>query len=88
MSVDFAYGGALSLHNVSDAIKLVAPTGVTLDRVEWSSPLTVKSGASRELKNPALDNAGVDGSDWANATALYNAADKGTPGAQNSVYVP
>jgi hypothetical protein len=47
-------------------------------------------GVSRELKNPALDNSNMDGSNWANAlvTAVYGPGGRGTPKAQNSTYTP
>jgi len=41
-------------------------------------------------ENPALDNANMDGSNWAAAsvTAVYGAGGQGTPKAQNSAFTP
>ncbi len=92
--VDYAYGSALALANSMDAIKIGRPYGtdtLTVDRVSYASALiSTQNGISRELVNPSLDNANVDGSSWADAstTAVYGAAGRGTPRAQNSAFVP
>lgn len=70
----------------ADRFVLKAPTGVTIDSVAYSSTsVAAKSGVSRELKNPALDNTLVDGPNWQDATATYQETplNKGTPGAAN-----
>jgi hypothetical protein len=96
--VDYAYGGALSLANSLDALKIArlygpepSPDTLTLDRTQYSNAsISALEGVSRELKNPALDNSNMDGSNWAGAlvTAVYGAGGRGTPKAQNSTYVP
>lgn len=92
--VDYAYGSALALANSLDAVKVARVFGtdtLTIDRVQFSSAGTsAKAGISRELKNPALDNTNMDGSNWADAlvTAVYGAGGRGTPKAQNSSFTP
>ena len=92
--VDYAYGGALSLANSLDAVKLAKVFGtdtITIDRTQYSNAsVSAASGVSRELKNPALDNSNMDGSNWAGAlvTAVYGTGGRGTPKAQNSNYTP
>jgi hypothetical protein len=92
--VDYAYGSALQLANSLDAVKIARVVGmdtVTIDRIQYSnSAVSAKSGISRELTNPALDNSNMDGSNWADAavTAVYGAGGRGTPTAQNSTLTP
>lgn len=94
VAVDYAYGSALALANSLDAIKISRVYGtdtLTLDRVVYASAaISAQNGISRELINPALDNTNVDGSNWADASvsAVYGAGGRGTPGAQNSAFVP
>ncbi|HEX2203421.1 MAG TPA: lamin tail domain-containing protein [Longimicrobium sp.] len=94
-TVDYAYGGALALANSLDAIKIARPYGLsdtlTVDRTQYASAaVSAQSGISRELKNPALDNSNMDGSNWADAlvTAVYGPGGRGTPKAQNSTFTP
>src|SRR5690606_34280927 len=42
------------------------------------------AGTARELLDPALDNADVDGVNWASATGSYEASNSGSPGVENS----
>lgn len=92
--VDYAYGGALALANSLDAIKIARVVGtdtLTLDRTQYASAaVSAQSGVSRELKNPALDNSNMDGSNWGDAsvTSVYGTGGRGTPKAQNSTYTP
>lgn len=94
VTVDYAYGSSLSLANSLDAVKIariVGPDTLTIDRTQYSSPgISAVNGISRELKNPALDNSNMDGSNWAdaNVTAVYGNGGRGTPKAQNSTYTP
>jgi hypothetical protein len=96
VTVDYAYGGALALANSLDAVKIsrlysVPGDTLTIDRTQYSNASTsAKDGVSRELKNPALDNSNMDGSNWGDAavTSVYGTGGRGTPKAQNSVYVP
>jgi hypothetical protein len=92
--VDYAYGGALALANSLDAVKIARVVGtdtLTVDRTQYSNAGTsAQAGISRELKNPALDNSNMDGSNWDNAsvTSVYGTGGRGTPKAQNSTYTP
>lgn len=92
--VDYVYGGALVFANSLDAVKISRVFGtdtLTLDRTQFASAaISAQNGVSRELKNPALDNANMDGSNWGDAsvTAVYGPGGRGTPGAQNSVFTP
>lgn len=64
---------------------------VEIERVAYASTaVSAKEGIARELKNPALDNTLVDGSNWADAsvTSVYGPRGRGTPKAQNSTFVP
>ncbi|HEX6037450.1 lamin tail domain-containing protein [Longimicrobium sp.] len=73
----------------SDFFVVKAPTGVTVDSVFYTSGTTTAvSAVARELKNPALDNTLMDGSNWGAATSAYDATNnnRGTPKAQNSVF--
>jgi hypothetical protein len=92
--VDYSYGGSISLVNSLDAFKISRVVGtdtLTLDRTQYASAaVSAQAGVSRELKNPALDNSNMDGSNWADAsvTSVYGAGGRGTPKAQNSTYTP
>jgi Lamin Tail Domain len=94
VTIDYAYGTSLSLVNSLDAVKIARVYGtdtLTIDRTQYASAaISAKDGVSRELKNPALDNSNMDGSNWADAsvTAVYGAGGRGTPQAQNSAYTP
>jgi len=92
--VTYAYGSNLQLANSFDAIKIARVYGtdtLTLDRAAYASAaVSARNGISRELINSSLDNSNVDGSNWADAstTAVYGSGGRGTPGAQNSAFVP
>jgi hypothetical protein len=92
--VDYSYGNAIAFANSIDAFKISRVYGqdtLTLDRTRYASgAISAQNGISRELKNPALDNADMDGSNWADAlvTAVYGPGGRGTPGAQNSTFTP
>jgi hypothetical protein len=92
--VDYAYGAALQLANSLDAVKIARVAGtdtVTIDRTQYASAaVSAQNGISRELKNPALDNGNMDGSNWADAsvTSVYGPGGRGTPKAPNSTFTP
>jgi Lamin Tail Domain len=92
--VDYSWGGAINLATSLDAFKIARVVGsdtLTLDRTQHAQASTsAKDGVSRELKNPALDNSNMDGSNWddASVTSVYGAGGRGTPKAQNSTYTP
>jgi hypothetical protein len=91
--IDYVYtmsGFANSLGAFKIA-RVVGSDTLTLDRVQYASAaISAQNGVSRELKNPALDNADMDGSNWADAlvTAVYGPGGRGTPKAQNSTFTP
>jgi hypothetical protein len=92
--VDYAYGSAIAFANSLDAFKISRVYGtdtLTIDRVQFASAaVSAQNGISRELKNPALDNVNMDGSNWADAsvTAVFGPSGRGTPKAQNSSFTP
>jgi hypothetical protein len=94
--VDYSYGTALNqLANSLDAVKISRLFGandtLTIDRTQYASAaVSAQEGISRELKNPALDNSNMDGSNWgtASVTSVYGTGGRGTPKAQNSAYTP
>jgi hypothetical protein len=96
VSLDYAYGNSLQLANSVDAVKISRVWGVdnsdtlTVNRTQYAQSVSWQNGISRELKNPALDNRNMDGSNWATAlaSALYGTGTRGTPKAQNSTYTP
>ncbi|HET6765667.1 MAG TPA: lamin tail domain-containing protein [Longimicrobiaceae bacterium] len=90
--IDYAYGSGMAFANSLDAFKIARVYGtdtLTLDRTQYSSAaVSAVDGVARELKNPALDNSNMDGSNWASAlaTSVYGPGGRGTPKAQNSTY--
>jgi hypothetical protein len=92
--VDYAYGAALALANSLDAVKVARVYGtdtLTISRTQYAqAAISAQNGISRELKNPALDNSNMDGSNWGDAsvTAVYGPGGRGTPKAQNSDFTP
>jgi hypothetical protein len=92
--VDYSYSGAFNLANSLDAIKISRVFGMdtlTIDRIQYANAsVSAQESISRELKNPALDNSNMDGSNWASAlvTSVYGPGGRGTPKAQNSTYTP
>jgi hypothetical protein len=92
--LDYSYGNAIAFANSVDAFKISRVFGgdtLTLDRTQYASgAISAQNGVSRELRNPALNNADMDGPNWADATitAVYGPGGRGTPGAQNSTFTP
>ncbi|HZH04268.1 MAG TPA: hypothetical protein VEY30_10810, partial [Myxococcaceae bacterium] len=93
--VDYSYGGGFTLFNSLGAIKIsrvysVPGDTVTIDRTQYANAISFQTGISRELKNPALENSNLDGSNWDNASvvAVYGNGGRGTPKAQNSTFTP
>jgi DNA/RNA endonuclease G (NUC1) len=93
ITVDYLYthkigGTATGLqfsNSAADYFRIRTALGVTVDSAGYtSSSVSAKSGFSRELTNPALDNPNIDGMSWAQATTNYESSNKGTPGAANS----
>jgi hypothetical protein len=92
--VDYSLGGSIQLQSSLDAFKIARVYGsdtLTIDRTQYANAaVSAKDGVSRELKNPALDNSNMDGSNWGDAsvTSVYGVGGRGTPRAQNSAYTP
>jgi len=92
--IDYAYGAGMQLANSLDAVKIARVYGtdtLTIDRTQYASAaISAQNGISRELKNPALDNSNMDGSNWGDAsvTSVYGPGGRGTPKAQNSDFTP
>ncbi|MDB4916251.1 MAG: Por secretion system C-terminal sorting protein [Gemmatimonadetes bacterium] len=92
--VDYAYGAAMAFANSLDAFKIARVWGtdtLTLDRTQYASAaISAQNGISRELKNPALDNSNMDGSNWVDASvsSVYGPGGRGTPKAQNAGFTP
>jgi uncharacterized repeat protein (TIGR01451 family) len=92
--VDYAYGAVMALANSRDSIRIRTPaaTGaLTVDMTQYASAaVSAQNGISRELRNPALDNGGMDFSNWSDAsvTSVYGNGGRGTPKAQNGTYTP
>jgi hypothetical protein len=92
--IDYAYGATMAFANSLDAFKIARVYGtdtLTIDRTQYASAaISAQNGISRELKNPALDNSNMDGSNWGDAsvTSVYGPGGRGTPKAQNSVFTP
>lgn len=93
ITVDYNYahkigGTATGLqfsNSAADYFRIRLGNGVTVDSAGYTNASTgAVSGRSRELTNVALDNSGVDGSNWAGATTNYESANRGTPGSPNS----
>ena len=89
--VDYAYGNTLIFPNSAGRFSLISPDEVLVDDAQYASAsVSAQNGISRELKNPALDNTNIDGSNWGDADieAVYGPGGRGTPGEQNSTYTP
>ena len=70
------------LHNGSDELVLVNPTGAIVDQVVWNNDeFPSASGASMSLADLALNNDA--GESWCASTPKFGDGDLGTPGAEN-----
>lgn len=63
-----------------DWLALRTPGNVTVDSVQWNS---LPVGATRALRDAAVENAAVDGPNWGFSTTPYGGGDFGTPNAAN-----
>jgi DNA/RNA endonuclease G (NUC1) len=80
---------ALQFSNSGNEFFRIRMGGVTVDSAGYTNSSTAAAaGVSRELKNPALDNKSIDGTNWAAATTNYHASNKGTPGQSNGTGTP
>jgi hypothetical protein len=99
IAVDYVYSPNSQItqlqfsNSAADVFRVRAPNGVVVDSVTYAAPATTFGGANtgvaRELKNPTFANADIEGTNWASSTNVYDATNnnKGTPKAQNSVFV-
>ena len=85
VTVNYAYGTAITLANTTDWVALRDGGGATVDSVAWGS--APPSGAARGVKDPSSDNVNLLGTAWTTQTTAYGKGDKGTPGAKNDGYV-
>lgn len=76
---------ALDLNNAADSLWLFDATTQLVDVVAWSS---APAGASLEVRDPWQDNFSANGSNWAAASVTYGSGDYGTPGSENSAFIP
>jgi beta-lactamase superfamily II metal-dependent hydrolase len=84
VTVQYAYGTALTFANGSDWISLRDGAGATVDSVAWTA---TAAGTARGVRDPSADNLAVGGANWQAASTLYNTTDRGTPGVRNDGYV-
>jgi hypothetical protein len=85
VSLDYSYGSALSLPNMSGTLTLMtSSSGSLIDAVSWTGSTAAKS---RELKITEFDASSNDNeSNWADALAAFGAGDLGTPGQPNDIF--
>ncbi len=69
--------------DVTDVLVLKNGAGATVDSVRWVNSTTMAKGATRALRDASVENADVDGSNWAYSTTPFGDGDLGTPDAAN-----
>jgi hypothetical protein len=81
---DYQYAN-FTLGNSSDQVILTLPDGTVIDQVSYGDGWPIKAGASMEL-NPEYVNAADNDlvNSWIEATLVYGAGDKGSPGRINT----
>jgi competence protein ComEC len=82
----YQYGTSITLANTSDVVTLLDASGATIDSVAWTSGWT--AGTARGVINAGIDNANLNGSNWAHQVSTYGKGDLGTPKAINDGAVP
>ncbi|MCX7846842.1 MAG: SBBP repeat-containing protein [bacterium] len=75
----------MNLLNAADSLWLYDASTQLVDVVAWDSAAL---GVSREVRDPWQDNFAVNGSNWAQATVSFGLGDYGTPGQENSTFIP
>ncbi len=80
VTLDYAYGGQISLANGDDELVLTCD-GVRVDEVVWTEGWPFGAGIAAQLDPAAVTN--DDPGSWCQATAPYGDGDLGTPGAAN-----
>ncbi len=86
VTVDYGYGGSLSLGNADDEVVLVAPGGTIIDQVNYDGGAAFPdpNGMSMTLGPTMIDAVMNDvGGNWCTGTSAYGLGDLGTPGAAN-----
>jgi len=78
------YAG-MNLANTSDSLWLYDAATQLVDVVAWAS---AAPGTTREVRDPWDDNFDVGGANWGPAGTAYGQGDYGTPGMENSVFIP
>lgn len=76
---------AMNVANSGDSLWLYDASSQQVDVVAWGSSF---SGASWEVRDPWQDNFSVGGANWALASATFGLGDYGTPGQENSNFIP
>jgi DNA/RNA endonuclease G (NUC1) len=84
LSYNYSGTSTLNLGNNTDWLALRDGSGTSVDSVAWTSTTTATASA---LIDPATDNTNVNGTAWTNATQIFGAGDRGTPGLANNVVV-
>lgn len=85
VTVAFAYGGAVTLANTSDALTLINAAGATIDNVSWTS---TTPGRSWSLRNAWVAHGTISaGAVWQLATSAYGLGNLGTPRARNDGFI-
>ena len=75
----------MNLVNAVDSLWLYDAGTQLVDVVAWNS---AAPGASREVRDPWQDNFVVNGSNWTQAATAFGQGDYGTPGQENSTFIP
>jgi hypothetical protein len=83
VSGGLSYGG-MNLLNGGDVLWLYDAQTQLVDVVMWQ---TAVAGRSLELIDPWADNFS-SGTNWAAASSAFGLGDYGTPGAENSMFIP
>lgn len=79
LTVDYAWGNAISFGNTADFLRIEKPDGQILVQANWSSPA---AGRSIELRNGVVPAFGPGA--FGASTVAYGLGDFGTPGFANS----
>lgn len=79
VSLDYAWGSAISLGNGTDFVRFLTPSGTTLSEVSWVSS---SSGRSLELSQGTLPY--LVQSNFVPGSTVYGLGDFGTPGMVNA----
>jgi len=82
VTLDYAYGGDISLGNSGDELALRCG-GVLVDEVVYTGSWPFGTGASMQL-DPAVGAANDSQSAWCESTSPYGDGDLGTPGSANA----